>query len=363
MNYSFPMQQQKPWKNSLVSPVLLLAFVAVNVVNKHVGGDPFREGKMIIFLLAALFAGCVWVAQRFDPWLAAVMGIASAEWAWKGGTFYGILPTAGVLGFLYLGHVASRDQWLTHWILRASTWIQVVFCLAQMLRIKTFGGNDPYFDGLIYGSMGHPVVVGAWFAAVAPLAWFYWSKAEFLVCAALALWSGSTMAIVALLAGGGYVWVRRVPSLALLAIPAALLLLLGVYLFPEVEFFSISGRQIPWRVAYEHILQSPWVGYSPGSWDGMYETWKVPFHKRWNFVHNDWLQLCFELGIPAFCIAMVAAYSVLRKALLPYGACLAALLVNALGNFPFHLPGLSFLFVVALALGITDNEEWPGSRS
>lgn len=352
------MPQKQPRKNFLNSLVLLLAFVATNIVYQKVAGDPFREGKMIVFFFAILVAGCVWVSRRFDPWLGAVIGIASAEWAWANGPIYGIVPTVGTLGFLYLGHVASQNRWTTHLVLRATTWVQVVFCLLQMAHVQTFGSNDPYFYNLITGSMGHPIVMGAWFAAVAPLAWFYWSKAEFVLFAALALWSGSTMAIVALLAGGGYVWVRRMPKLWLLAIPGVIVLALGVWLFPQMEFFSLSGRMLPWKVAYEWILKSPWVGYGPGSWDGLYQQWNVQYARRWNFLHNDWLQLCFELGVPALILAVISVYSILRKASLPYAACMVVLLVNALGNFTFHLSALAFLFVVALGLGVRDNQEY-----
>jgi O-antigen ligase len=349
-----PKSLTRNWSNSVV---LLLAFVAINIVNQHVAGDPFREGKMIIFIFTALVAGCFWVARRFDPWLAAVIGIASAEWAFANGPVYGILPTAGVLGFLYLGHIASENRWLALWILRVSTWLQAVFCVLQICHVQTFGSMDPNFIGSITGNMGHPIVVGAWLAACAPLAYFYWSRVEFMICVALALYSGSTMAVMALFAGGAYVWCRRMPILWLGIPLAAVMLGIGVWFFPQVEFFSLSGRMLPWKVAYEWILKSPWVGYGPGSWAGLYPTWKVEYSRVWDFQHNDWLQLCFELGVPVLLISLASAVSILNKMSLAYGACLVALMVNALGAFPFHLASLGFLTCCVLGMGINNPDD------
>lgn len=361
------MPQKQPRKSFLASLVLVLAFVAANIVYQKVAGDPFREGKMIIFFFTIMVAGCVWVAGRFDSWLAAVIGIASAEWAFANGPVYGIVPTVGVFGFLYLGHVASQNRWTTHLVLRATTWLQAVFCLLQIFHVPTFGSNDPYFKDLIIGSMGHPVVVGAWFAAVAPLAWFYWSRAEFLICVALCLWSGSTMAIVALFAGGGYVLVRRMPKLWLLAIPGIVVLASGVYFLPEVEFFSLSGRMLPWKVAYEWILKSPWVGYGPGSWNGRYVEWGVQYARKWDHLHGTLIRVAFELGLPALFLSLVATWSILRKTTIVYGAVMAALLVSTVGGFTLELASTGFLFVVALGLGLQDNEDrgigkFPGGR-
>ena len=97
----------------------------------------------------------------------------------------------------------------------------------------------------------------------------------------------------------------------------------------------------------------------PGPGTGFTPIGRCHTPRKWDFLHNDWLQLAFELGIPALLLAVVSAITILRKSLIPWGACMAALMVNALGGFPFHLAPLGFLFVVALAMGVSDNEVTP----
>lgn len=356
---------QKLLTRSFVNQALLvICFIAINVVNKHVLGDPFRDGKLIVFLGIILMAATVWICGRFNFWLGAVVGIAAAEWVFASGTVFGIVPVVGSIGFLYLGHLVSYDESGLLLILRASTIVQLVFCLFQAFGYQCFGASDPYFKYMMLGNMGHPVVLSAWLAAVAPLAYFYWSRLEFMVVCAVCLYAGSTMGILALLAGGLYVWWRRIgwPILAI-SLVMAILLLLGVKLFSNVEFFSLSGRMLPWSRAVFWLKESPWFGYGPGSWSGMYPRWGVQYAKEWSPMHSDALQLAFEVGIPAFLLFALGMWRILRSCSIPFGAVMAALLVNGLGSFPFHIPQLAFLFCAALAVGHNGKDGLPGKAS
>ncbi len=342
---------------------LLLAFIAINIVNQHVSGDPFREGKLIVFLFAALFGASVWIANRFNLFLGLTVMIAAAEWAYANGPLFGIVPVVGCVGFLYLGHLASQNEQLILLLLRASTIIQLVFCAFQMFGHQCFGGINPYFNWMLFGNLGHPIVLSAWMAAIAPLAYFYWSRVEFLIICAVCLYSGSTMGVMALVAGGAYVWWRRLgwPVMAA-GILGFIALSFCVWRFPEVEFFSLSGRLLPWRRAVFWILQSPWVGYGPGSWSGMYHRWGVEYAREWSPMHSDALQLAFEIGLPGFLLFITGIYMILRKCSVAYGAVMSSLLINGVGAFPFHIPELAFVFCTCLSMKDEGEKIWNGLK-
>lgn len=318
--------------------------------------DPFREGKLFIFLFAMCAGGAVWAARRYDALLGLALLLFSYKWLQGNLQIYGTFATAGVLGMLLFTSLLAKKEGFLLTTLRVSTWLQMILSLVQYCGVRTFGANDAYFDGLMQGSFGHPIVVGAWFAAVVPLAFKYWTIFEAILLVLFVLLSGTTMAALALLGAFlYYLWRLRGRDAIYLGAICACVCLLGAYFLPQVEFFSASGRMLPWRVAGRLILENPW-GYGPGSWFGRYQEWKVPYFRIWDFLHSDVLQLLFEGGFVVFSLTLIALYRILARMELVWGCVLSALFVNSLGAFPFHLPPLAFLACVALACGVKERK-------
>ena len=101
-----------------------------------------------------------------------------------------------------------------------------------------------------------------------------------------------------------------------------------------------------WRLALDASFERPWLGYGIGSFGTLFPAYHQGFGgEPWKQAHNEFLELFFDGGIVGLSIGVAAAVMpFLRIAhwwreekMLPYFLVYIALLVNALGNFPFHL--------------------------
>lgn len=124
------------------------------------------------------------------------------------------------------------------------------------------------------------------------------------------------------------------------------------------------GRIEPWTDAIRLIKMHPWLGYGVGTWSVAAEKlaqvhgYKAP----WSQLHNEYLQGQFEFGVIGMLILGVQAliltarihflYLFRSRRLVPYVAGLAALMANALGNFPLHVAphGMLLAFCVYVIL-------------
>lgn len=78
-------------------------------------------------------------------------------------------------------------------------------------------------------------------------------------------------------------------------------------------------------------------------------------------VHDDWLQLALEHGIPAaLCLALLTLLA-LKRAEAPVAAAIASLAARAFVDFPLHRPAELALFVTLLALALKKEEPCPDS--
>lgn len=325
--------------------------MALNSVYTGYGGDPFRDGKTILFMVVATLVGSFWIGRSTDWCLGAAHAVFTLSWAYSGARVFGLLPVLGPIALLACAQICASNEKLFLLLLRVTTWAQLGLAAYQRFGGRTFGGNNPAYDYTMQGSFGNQVVVGAFFAMMVPLAFRFWSAREGLLITLFCLFSGSTMAVLALLGAFlYYLWRLRGRDAIYLGLIALGACILGAVLFPQVEFFSISGRQVPFRRAWELILLNPW-GYSPGSWLAGYQNWQVPYPRIWSPMHSDPLQLLFEGGWPTFLLAAIGCFRVLSRVSLVYGCALAAVLVNSLGGFPFHLSALAFLAVTFLVMG------------
>lgn len=327
---------------------------------------------MMIFYYAAVVAGACFIGNRVDRYLGIAYLLAGFQFVWGGMKVYGFHFIVGFPAFLAIATLAVRKEWLLLYCLRVATWVQVVFSLIHVFPwgsglfgryyVPTFGANDPYFWGMAQGSMGHGVVAACWFAAMVPLALRYWTLWEVLLFSVMVFLCKSTMGVLALFAvvymGAWKLCNRGSERRFLLSVlvSGGALLILAAWLFPQVEFFSISGRQIPWKKAYELILQNPF-GFGPGSWAGRYAEWKVEYPRMFDFMHSDPLQLVFEIGVGPASLAFFALYRIIEKSSATWACVLFAIFVNSLGGFPLHIPQIGFVFCVALTLGIGKRNE------
>jgi len=138
---------------------------------------------------------------------------------------------------------------------------------------------------------------------------------------------------------------------------------------------SFSNRLIPMKVSLPLIQSDPVFGHGLGSFESAFTALQpATLEGRWREVHNDWLQLAIEAGLPAAGLAIAlslvwfaAVWKRLRETdaservflrLLPVGA-IGVALVCSLADFPLREPATAAL-VFFLAGGLCSREAAPG---
>lgn len=319
-------------------------------------GDPFRDGRLriLIYIGAPLLA---WICcTRISPVLCLLWTWWVCLWAFMGPDHYGWKEVALPPLFVFAArYVAVMSPGGTRSALRLCYLAQVAIALVQVLGYAPplLTGSSPSTEPM--GTLGHFTLLGAFVAALAPYAFMRWSVIEGILGIVAVICTGSAMAAAAL--GAAFVvvfWKIIGPRLAL---ATGLLGLSGAGLLwavlPPNSFFNTSGRSYVWALAWDRIIERP-LGWGPGAWEGLYPFWNVPSvtpHVEWTRLHSDWLQLVHEGGWPAGALAALFVAGFLfhsRSAL--RASVVAAIAVNALGNFPFHFAATAWLFCLAISL-------------
>lgn len=132
--------------------------------------------------------------------------------------------------------------------------------------------------------------------------------------------------------------------------------------------YSLSGRPAIWQVAITHIEASPWWGYGPSAWAGLYQLSQIPYADL-RSTHNQWLDVLFTAGVVGAALLVVLVVVLIwsagraRPAALVALTCIATLGIAepvwVIGSFDV----LSFSFVALLLLGPAAAETRPSGTS
>lgn len=121
-------------------------------------------------------------------------------------------------------------------------------------------------------------------------------------------------------------------------------------------FIDLTDRPALWRVASEHIEQSPWFGHGTGTWETLYASSEIPRSGQ-RTSHNQWLDVLFVAGGvgAALFIGMLAA-ALLSAGSARAGAMLALATVLMIGATEGgwsvgFLDLLSFSLIALLLMG------------
>jgi O-antigen ligase len=178
---------------------------------------------------------------------------------------------------------------------------------------------------------------------------------------------GFFAALIVLLALKG----RKVPKpfLATILILSFLTLILGsgillsrFELVQGLKNFD-GGRFLLWKNALLVLKDHPWAGTGLGSFNWIFPSYQSEqFILGWSHVHNDYLELAIELGLPAFLLltvfflslfgALLQKLAAVREDIFPlmWGTFLSvlALLLHGLVDFNFAIPANGILFLMIL---------------
>lgn len=371
---------------------ILIVFLCFIACNGYLGvgiGDPFREGKLALFWYAFallggyeiykkynIFIGALWIWSlclcNYFMWgaldssssvlqmMAPVMGIPNLNLDkihQMLGMFF--LPGPGmtiftVFAFLYL---ADKCTERLNWLLasfRVTLWIQFVFCASQVLYNPIMFVPIARYAGIPMGTIGHATLVGAFFSAMAPIAWYRWSKIEFIAILIFSYLCDSSMTYASILAAFlTALWCEGYRKLsAMIGIIGIVALAIIWKIMPMLEILNSNGRFKLWLHSLPYMMQRPFTGFGPGAWWAYYPIWKVPnpVLGLWDKMHNEFWQLSFELGLIGLFLAILGIVYTVRKGSKVELCMLAALLTNALANFTFHVPVTGFILCCVLSI-------------
>lgn len=229
---------------------------------------------------------------------------------------------------------------------------------------------------------------------------------QYAACAALLLmvvhlyWTGMRAAPLAMAAGVGTVllyaalnmFIRRPRVTARILVTGAVacalggLFAFGAYVSARPDFMPPIDSAWILRLhgylgAAEMLRDNPWLSFEdyaarvPKYWSDFEQLWFSLYHKYNDHVHNDYLEIAVNGGLPGVFVFFLALLYAVPQGLARMGAlrgravllqagmmaALVATLVDALFGFPWHLP-VSFALFVLLLLWVQPEAPAPAKR-
>ncbi len=317
-------------------------------------------------------------------------------WIWQGLSIsWSVAPYASLLNFWEIG---SLPLIFLIWKLAPSKglWRQIfllVQCLGVALALyalyqKMGLGEDPrsffstrnshaaFLNLIALAGMGicvHSLAKGrlAWPASI-------WHGSVLFMFALAVFTTGSRGATLALLIGSAFVlWPSRkaVPAHAPLTVLLLLVLAYAATDFNGVVSERLSSlsepgsagmsRYVIWEPAWHMLLDAPWLGIGAGTFWLVYPSYRdVIDTSAGSHVHNDYLELALETGVPGlglFLLFLLAVFVLYRRAMrrvdadaglhLEMSGLFAGLIATAMHSFfTFNLYILPIVMLVGLVL-------------
>ena len=222
--------------------------------------------------------------------------------------------------------------------------------------------------------IGQHTKLGAYLAPIAALClalgWYPACAFVVFVCAL----TGSSFTAAALIAGlliaARFKLGRRmVINITALGLAASVALFL---LFPKLDMFAGNGRMDVWRETVACAAERPVTGFGPGGFATLFadhcESVRTrELNGRFFQAHNDFLQVLFDFGRAGVVVLLVVLFGIFRAYFHTWWrftsphlsvrcaqGMLAALMVNAVGNFPFQLAPHFLLGMSSAAILLQD---------
>lgn len=321
----------------LAALFIALVLFSEGLVPRLVTADEVADGTPILRLAwlpvyALVLAGSLWHARAMAmtalrlPFLMALLAIAAGSVAWSidpaltQRRAIAVLMTS--LSGLYIG---TRYDWRTMLRVIGLVWITiaVISALVSLLN-PTFGVHQELHAGAWRGMYyeknqlgGHMATASliCGFLALMDLDWRRFWSGGFVLCAGLVLMSTSTTALLAMTLGIAILcvalWMKRGQLTAIFSLwlGFVFVLIAGTVLLLSPELVlgvlgkdaTLTGRTDIWSVAFDAIIQRPWLGYGygafwapesePAFWIREALQWDAPT------AHNAWIDVVLALGL------------------------------------------------------------------
>lgn len=288
-------------------------------------------------LLVLAWSGAV-ALTWMEPGLGLFAAVVLCHWRSPKGV--GALVTVGAGIALFLAARAVPGEWipLVTWALVLGVVVQVVLAMTQVLLAIAAGQTWHVVREAARGTVGNRVVLGCLCAMAWPLATIWWVGPLLVGVALTRSFSALVSAAVAAVA----LW----PSLWWLVGGLGVLGWIGMQYRRPTPVAGMHSRVVLAALCWKQMRRAGWrerlLGFGSGSFFRSSKWWMSNRQttELFKHAHNDVVQGAFEWGlIGVTAVGLFAAMLFLRGGLgAPITAALAAVAVNALFQFPLHLP-------------------------
>ncbi|MDO8793695.1 MAG: hypothetical protein Q7J25_03650 [Vicinamibacterales bacterium] len=320
------------WPLVLLLPLLALA--PFFCTDAGPGWPSMVRDRLLLVLAWSGTVALVWI----EPGLGLFAGVVLCHWRSPQGV--GALVTVGAGIALFLAARALPGEWfpLVTWAIVIGVVVQVVLALVQVALAVAAGQNWHIVRESARGTVGNRVVLGCLCAMAWPLATIWW--------------------VVPLLAG--LLLTRSFSALVAAAVAAVVLYPplwwvvggLGVLGWMAMQYrrptpvAGMHSRVVLAALCWKQMRRAGWrdrlLGFGSGSFFRSSKWWMSNRQttELFKHAHNDAVQGAFEWGLIGLAAAVLFTGTLLIRGGLgaPMTAALAAVAVNALFQFPLHLP-------------------------
>jgi O-antigen ligase len=230
-----------------------------------------------------------------------------------------------------------------------------------MRNITTY---KPYEVNHVAALLDHPNTLGNFRALSIPFFLFFESYIFIIgmsVCCLCLFFTHSSMSIVAFgVSMWSYLLVRKVLVgrsklwIAILGVTFALMtfVAMAVPSFNKIGS-GLTGRTAAWKFAIEHIKDNPVFGQGVGR----FATLNFKPDMKWDFVHNDYIEMVINFGFIGLCIFAFIVINTFKNFNLSkentigfsYISSMIAFLVVMCGSFPMEFAPCALIGMIAFS--------------
>lgn len=327
-------------------------------------GDWIRTGKMKWLFLSAAVYGGIKVADKWSKSVGAIFFSCLASFIWFNFPIFSSLDIFSLVACIFLIPLIFEinKESVINIILLACAGNSLV-ALAQLFGFHPFwplGGS--WVINPEMGFLGHPTMFGPLIVCGVACALYNGlagNKKWLLLAAFFAVQTCLTASVMSVVSLGAvlitYLYFMSNKKWAFLLLFLSILSCVALELFVP-RAMTDTGRMFWWKQAIGLIKESPLFGYGIGTWAAYApliakktgETSPV-----FSQMHNDYLQLFFELGLIGIGLLGWAFYEVIQNAVkaikldasdIRFFAIFVGLGINSFGNFPIRIAPLALLF-------------------
>jgi len=212
----------------------------------------------------------------------------------------------------------------------------------------------------VVGSLGQQTLSGAYLAASTPALFRKkWNYTLPIILYALYL-SGSAMTWIAFcFCSLSYLFLKGHISKRILIWSMPVFLVLSYTLWDHLGFFDDQRRFMVWSKTMEWMSGPSIIwGKGLGYFFDNFNTF-MPLSPKWVYAHNEYIDLYVAFGlIGLFYFSAVMSYiAYIAKHEPIFSSIMVAILINAAGNFPLHVPAISLLFIISFSAVLNYNKQ------